>query len=324
MAKLLLAVAVGYLGGRLVWLAARPWFAQPAFARPNYRGAYIPTSAGLVLPLAMFLVEAGRSVVAAAGTGNAGPITGVRVLALVLVTGFCLLGTVDDMAGTGDHRGFRGHLAALASGQVTTGLFKLLGGAAVALVVVHPLVGDHLGRLLADAALVALAANLGNLLDRAPGRATKSGLAAFAVLAALGSVRPALAGVAVVVGAALALLGDELRERLMLGDAGANALGAALGFGAVASTGPATRTALLLAVLLLNAVGEVASFSRVIEAVGPLRRLDEAGRPYSRRAYSRRVSPPRSRSQPRPQRPPRPPRSPRSPRSQGVPRPPAP
>lgn len=301
MAKVLLAVAVGYLAGRVTWLAARPWFAQPAFARPNYRGAYIPTSAGLVLPLAAFLVEAGRSVVAAAGMGKAGAITGARVLTLALVAGFCLLGTIDDMVGTGDHRGFRGHLAALANGRVTTGLFKLLGGAAVALVVVHPLVGDHLGRLLADAALVALAANLGNLLDRAPGRATKCGLAAFAVLAVLCSVRPALAGVAVVVGAALALLGDDLHERLMLGDAGANALGAALGFGAVVSTGPDTRTALLLAVLALNALGEVVSFSRVIEAVGLLRAFDQIGRPHSRRA-----SPSRPRPQPRSPRPPSP------------------
>ena len=38
-------------------------------------------------------------------------------------------------------------------------------------------------RLLADAALVALAANLGNLLDRAPGRTIKVGLVAYVPLA---------------------------------------------------------------------------------------------------------------------------------------------
>ena len=38
-------------------------------------------------------------------------------------------------------------------------------------------------RLLADAALVALAANLGNLLDRAPGRTIKVGLLAYVPIA---------------------------------------------------------------------------------------------------------------------------------------------
>ena len=52
---------------------------------------------------------------------------------------------------------------------------------------------DSLGRLLADGALVALAANLGNLLDRAPGRTTKVALVAFVVLV-LGAGRRARAG----------------------------------------------------------------------------------------------------------------------------------
>src|SRR5205085_11721994 len=158
------------------WLAARPWFAQSAFLRPNYRNRLIPTAAGLVLPLALFAVEAGRAVAAAMGVGDRPSMDGARVLILVIVTGFCLLGTIDDVAGSGEYRGFRGHVLAVAAGRVTTGLFKLLGGAAVALVVVAPLAGDSLGRLLADASLIALAANLGNLLDRAPGRTTKASL----------------------------------------------------------------------------------------------------------------------------------------------------
>ncbi len=278
MLKVLAAMAVGFVAGRFTWTAVRPWFAQPALARPNYRNAYIPTAVGLVLPLAVFLVEAGRAVAGAAGIGESNGLTGARFLTVVAVAGFCLLGVVDDIAGSGEYRGFRGHFLALSAGHVTTGLFKLLGGAAVAVVVVQPVSGDGLGRLLADAALVALAANAGNLFDRGPGRVTKVAIAAFLVLVVFSSVRPALTGVAVVVGAAAALLGEDLRERLMLGDAGANPLGAAMGLGVVLSTAPATRNVVLVVVLVLNALGEVVSFSRVIDAVPPLRAFDRMGR----------------------------------------------
>src|SRR5207237_1377017 len=81
--------------------------------------------------------------------------------------------------------------------------------------------------------LIALAANLANQLDRRPGRVTKVGLVVFVVLALTVSQPDRLEGVAVVVGATAALLVDDLRERLMLGDVGANVLGACLGTGVV-------------------------------------------------------------------------------------------
>nr|MBA3956205.1 EamA family transporter [Acidimicrobiia bacterium] len=87
-----------------------------------------------------------------------------------------------------------------------------------------------------------------------------------------------LLGAAVVVGASLALLPADLRERLMLGDTGANALGGVLGLGVVLATAPGTRLAVMLALVGLNAAGEVVSFSRIIDAVAPLRALDRVGR----------------------------------------------
>ena len=286
MAGLLVAFAVGFVAGRLAWLAARPWFAQPGLTRPNYRNHYVPTATGIVLALALLLVEGGRTAAATFGLGDDEAAQGARLLTVVAVLGFSLLGAVDDVAGSGEHRGFRGHLLALATGRVTTGLFKLLGGAAVAVVVVGPLTGlrgpnamvaDSPGRLLTDAALVALAANLGNLLDRRPGRTAKSALACFVLLVALAGAEPALSGVAVVVGAAAALLMDDLRERLMLGDAGANPLGAALGLGVVMAAAPGARDLTAAALLVLNLLGEVVSFTRVIDAVPPLRALDRLG-----------------------------------------------
>jgi hypothetical protein len=145
------------------------------------------------------------------------------VLTVTAVVGFALLGLVDDLAGSGlDGRGFRGHLRALASGRLTTGGMKLAGGVALGVVVCAPL-GGRIGPLVVDAALVALAANVGNLFDRAPGRTTKVAILAALALALATGFDEELLGVAVVVGAALALLGADLGERLMLGDTGANA-----------------------------------------------------------------------------------------------------
>ncbi|HEX3621047.1 MAG TPA: hypothetical protein VHT97_01905 [Acidimicrobiales bacterium] len=277
MTALVAEVVVGYLAARLAWLAARPLFAVPALARHNYRGRALPTGVGIVLPLAALVVEGGRAVAGSLGVGDVAGVGSVRGLVLVTALGFGLLGLVDDLAGGADH-GFRGHLGALAQGRLTTGALKLLGGGFLALVVVAPFDGTSTVRLLADAALVALSANLANLLDRAPGRTLKAALGAFVVLVLASARADALRATALMVGAALGLLLDDLHERLMLGDAGSNVLGAVLGLGVVVSCGPAARDLALGVVLGLNVAGELVSFTRVIDAVPPLRALDRAGR----------------------------------------------
>lgn len=270
-------LVVGVVVARLLWRALAGLFESPALTRTNYRGAILPTAAGVVLALAVVVVEGGRAVAAAFGVGDVG-LNRPRALVLVAVLGYGVLGLLDDVLGSARHKGFRGHGSALLAGQVTSGLLKLAGGAAVALVVVAPAVGRSPGRLVADALVVALAANMANLLDRAPGRTTKVAGAAFAVLLLGVGAAPELVPVAVVVGAALGLLADDLRERLMLGDAGANPLGAALGLAAVIATAPGVRDVVLVALVTLNVAGELVSFSRVIELVPPLKALDRAGR----------------------------------------------
>jgi UDP-N-acetylmuramyl pentapeptide phosphotransferase/UDP-N-acetylglucosamine-1-phosphate transferase len=64
----------------------------------------------------------------------------------------------------------------------------------------------------------------------------------------------------------------------MLGDAGANPLGAVMGLAVVLAAAPGVRDVVLVALVTLNVAGEVVSFSRVIELVPPLRVLDRAGR----------------------------------------------
>jgi UDP-N-acetylmuramyl pentapeptide phosphotransferase/UDP-N-acetylglucosamine-1-phosphate transferase len=249
----------------------RPAFAHPAFDRTNYRDRHLPTAAGVVLPLALVAVEAVRVL--------GSPPAGHRIAVVIAVVGFGLLGLLDDLAGPGDARGFRGHLAALAHGRLTTGGATLLGGGAVALVAASIAGGEpSVARLVASAAVIALAANLGNLFDRAPGRAIKVGALSAVVLVALSGAAIALTDVVVVVGAALALLPEDLHEELMLGDAGANALGGALGVGAVLTASDLALAIVLAVLVAVNLLSEVVSFSRIIDAVPPLRALDRAGR----------------------------------------------
>jgi hypothetical protein len=212
-------------------------------------------------------------------------------------TGAAAFGGYDDLAGSGSSRGFRGHLGALANGAVTTGAVKL-GGIGATGMVSAALLGGGPADVVVNAGLVAGGANLLNLFDLRPGRALKVALAGGTLLAAGARRGPlrhgaaagpgvalgpdpgpgALLTVAAPLGAAIALLPEDLGERAMLGDAGANAIGALLGVAAAASLSRPARLALLAAITGLTAASEVVSFTRVIERTPPLRWLDMLGR----------------------------------------------
>jgi UDP-N-acetylmuramyl pentapeptide phosphotransferase/UDP-N-acetylglucosamine-1-phosphate transferase len=267
-----LAVVVGAALRR----ATAELFSAPVFESRNHRGSTIPAGVGVLVAVVALACEA--VFVAADRTGHGPEAVGGRRLILIATVAFALLGILDDLAARGSDRGFRGHLRALAGGRLTTGGLKLVGGGLVAFVVSGVCNPTGIASLLVDTALIALCANLANLLDRAPGRTTKVGISAFVALALATGVPRELAGVAVVVGAVAVLLPGDLAERFMLGDAGANALGAALGVGLVLTAGLPARVSVLVVVAALNLLSEQVSFTKVIEATPVLRWLDRLGR----------------------------------------------
>ncbi len=279
----LLGVATGVLAAQLIWRMSAGLFASVVLQRPNYRNHYLPTGAGIVLALAVATVEGGRAVAAAAGIGDV-PGPGVaRTVILAGLFGFGALGFVDDVLGGDAERGWRDHLKALAAGRLSAGGVKLFAGGFLALMLASAAGSTASGggdvlRLAADGALVALAANLANAFDRAPGRTIKVSLVAWVPLALVAGSGAAGVALAPVVGAALGLLREDLGERLMLGDAGANALGAALGLGALLTLGPGARLVLTGGLLALNVAADLVSFSKVIRNTPALDRLDQIGR----------------------------------------------
>jgi hypothetical protein len=265
----------------LAWQLTQPIFAAPVFARTNYRDHPLPTSVGVLIPL---VAVASLAVVELLWRPLSDWLDAPRILFELpaiagLLVGFSLLGLLDDLAGVGESGGFRGHLRALAEGRLTTGSIKLFGGAAVAVAVVGVWQDPGWVGMLLDAAIICLAANLANLLDRAPGRTIKVGLAALVAIA-LGARDARVISVAIPLGAAAGLLFGDLHEEFMLGDAGSNTIGAACGFGAVVVVPGAWRWFVLVALLLLNLLSEVVSFSSAIDQIAPLRWLDRAGSPF--------------------------------------------
>jgi hypothetical protein len=230
------------------------------------------------------------------------------------------LGLIDDLFGDRSVRGFRGHVGEMFRGRLTTGALKLLGIGAAAAYVATDLASAVIQRDSASVAgawtaaatwwlawalvtlVIALAANLVNLMDVRPGRALKAysliavcgaaGILASvlrAVAANDGSVWASRPGAPEIVGSALGLLllvlgpvlavwRHDLGERAMLGDAGANAAGALAGYllaSSLSLVGLAVAAAFMLA---LNLASEKVSYTAVIESNALLRWLDGLGR----------------------------------------------
>ncbi|WP_422741367.1 hypothetical protein ACN27B_21670 [Micromonospora sp. WMMD754] len=279
----LLAVGVGVLTARYVLREVRMSPSAPALERTNYRGRTVTLAAGPALAV-------GAATAGALGAGSAT----AGAAALLAGVGAGAVGLYDDVVGARPEqkaaKGFAGHLAALREGQVTAGLVKVAGVGAAGLGAAALLAADRrvaahprrqragaLGRgldVLLGAGVVAGTANLVNLLDLRPGRALKSGMLLGAPL----STGPYGGIAAGAVGAAAGLVREDLDERVMLGDSGANALGAVLGVSLAARTGPLGRAAVLAVLAALTAASEKVSFTQVIQRTPGLRHLDELGR----------------------------------------------
>jgi UDP-GlcNAc:undecaprenyl-phosphate GlcNAc-1-phosphate transferase len=207
--------------------------------------------------------------------------------------GIAALGLIDDTlgeAGLGPHgdapdrptraapRGWRGHGRAALHGELSTGTLKAAGSLGLALFAMS-FEGLSKSRWLLAVGVLVLATNVFNLLDLRPGRAIK----AFVLLGAgltLGSLdaRP-LWSLGLFAAPALVAGLYDLRERAMLGDTGANLLGALAGLWLVLTLSGVGQLIALGLLAAITLYGELRSISGFVERTPGLRALDSLGRP---------------------------------------------
>ncbi|HEV2754881.1 MAG TPA: hypothetical protein VG318_03770 [Actinomycetota bacterium] len=271
----LVAAALGVGAGRL--LAGRALARPPAWSlRTNVSGREVPAVLGLpvaaggIVALAVLLAGEAAGVEPARTARVA--VAAALVLALMAAAGWW-----DDRRGDESARGFAGHLGAARGGRLTGGLVKIAGGGAAGVAAAALVYPSSLAPAALTALAVPLAANLFNLLDRAPGRAGKAALVAALPLLVFAPVAWAVAAGGTF-GTLAGVLPADLRERGMLGDAGANPMGALLGLGLAVTLGTAGLAVAVVVMLALNLASERWSFSQVIERSPPLRWFDSIGR----------------------------------------------
>lgn len=275
--------------------------------RTNFHGVTVSLRGGVAM--------AGAAVASAAVASAFSDQPRAALGGLVASLGGGLAGYIDDVD-QGAHdggkvaKGLKGHLGALAHGQVTTGVIKIAGIGASALAA-SALVGSKATSVSGKAAdlalntvLIAGTANLANLLDLRPGRALKATVlvatplsyfscaaaktpasgasgAASATPAAPASASGASAQRLLASGlnaAAITALVEDLQETTMLGDTGANAAGALLGTSLAANDSWKLRLGTTLGVVGLILASEKVSFSKVIAANPALNWLDQLWR----------------------------------------------
>ena len=260
--------------------------------RTNFHGVTVSLRGGVAM--------AGASVASAAVASALSDQPRAALGGVVASLGGGLAGYIDDVD-QGAHdggkvaKGLKGHLGALAHGQVTTGVIKIAGIGASALAA-SALVGSKatsVGGKVADLALntvlIAGTANLANLLDLRPGRALKATalvatpLSYFSCAAAKPEASASAASAQRLLAsglnaAAITALVEDLQETTMLGDTGANAAGALLGTSLAANDSWKLRLGTALGVVGLILASEKVSFSKVIAANPALNWLDQLWR----------------------------------------------
>lgn len=242
---------------------------QPLLRRRNYRGEEVVGSAGVAFLGSVsigWLLLGWRGFMEWQGVG-------AMVVALFV---FGIAGLLDDIYGEMFIKGLRGHTEAfLRKRKVTTGFIKAVGGGICGLGLAIWLT-DGILPVLVGALLIALSANALNLLDVRPSRALKGFwlLSGIGVGVSHGTGSFALLPLWV---ATVAYAPDDFRGKAMLGDAGANPLGACLGVWFLQNWSLPAQLSLLAFLIAFHIYAERRSLTADIERIPFLRWFDCLG-----------------------------------------------
>ena len=227
----------------------------------NYRKEKVPVAIGLVIYAAVIGLALTRHFLQ----------WDVDFKYLFIITGVFVIGFLDDVIQDKENKGFKGHFKAFFKGKLTTGFLKAMG---IPLLLLFYFSWDNY-LVIIDLAFIALAVNLFNFFDLRPGRCQKVFLGANILLLPLFlELTPLYIGILGIVAFTVFL---DLRERGMLGDAGANLLGIVTGLNLLQL--PTTPKYIIYGlIVILTIIGEKYSFTKIIEGNSVLRYLDMLGR----------------------------------------------
>ncbi len=265
-----LFLAAGWLFSRLMRKGILNMITNAGFVRPNYRGDDIPVGAGLVIYLSVLAVYTAAFIFLPADLQRS------EMVLLLAISSFTLLGLIDDVWGSREVLGLKGHFSSLLRGRLTTGGLKAVAGGVVALLVAAS--GENWAMIPVNAVIIALSVNSINLLDLRPGRAGKSFLALWMLFYLVAPQRQETALLAAAAGGLLAYMPFDLKARSMMGDTGANALGAALGVGAVWMLDTPFKIGYLILLIAFHLFAEKYSLTGLIARNRVLDYLDRLGR----------------------------------------------
>ncbi|MGI6412454.1 MAG: hypothetical protein ACOXZ5_02120 [Syntrophomonadaceae bacterium] len=237
--------------------------------RKNYKGAEIPVSAGISFPITVILIYIIYSL--------AGIFAPTHQLFLFGITSISFLGFIDDMLGSRDTTGFKGHIGLLLKGKMTTGGLKALGGGMIAFFLALS-ISRQLSEIVINLLLIALFTNALNLMDLRPGRAIKVYLLGVLVLALGAAGRLDWVMISPLLGAVICYFYTDLKARAMMGDSGSNVLGISLGFACAISLALIFKIFIVILLIGIHILAERYSITRIIENVPILRAIDDLGR----------------------------------------------
>ncbi|CFX50510.1 Glycosyl transferase, family 4 [Syntrophomonas zehnderi OL-4] len=263
-----LALLGGAVAEGLLLFFLLPMLQEVGAVRSNYLNQEIPVSAGLSFPLAYMLVGLIFALL------NPNPPDNLLLLGLVTIS---FLGFIDDMLGQRDTLGFKGHFGALFKGRLTTGGLKAIGGGTISLFLAVFIGGGWLN-IVINTLIMAFSTNMMNLLDLRPGRAVKGFLIFLVAISVIAWGRIDYFKLAPLLGAVLFYFPTDLKAQAMMGDAGSNVLGLALGFLAATSLSWNARLGCLIFLIAIHIYTEKYSLTTTIENSVVLRSIDQLGR----------------------------------------------
>jgi len=221
--------------------------------KKNFRSRKVPFPGGFFLLMPLFFLPL--------ISGEIKPQEEIYALLIFFWGGVFLGGIIDDLKGEERAKGLKGHWYLLKKGKISSGNLKIIlfFFSSLPLVIFFREGWEILLALVAGLAVI----NVFNLFDLRPGRSFRL----FLFLGVLNTI-PSWIGIGA------GGLKYEGGEKIMLGDSGSNLLGSIVAVEVIAGS---NILPWLVFGLLLNFLGEITSFSRIIENNSVLKWIDELG-----------------------------------------------